>query len=138
MALNYDDLKVGDQIPTFSITLDQMMLWKYSGASGDFNPIHNDAELGKKSGLGGTIAHGLSSMGRLQKTITDWVGDPGKLKRMTNRFAFPAKPGDTLTFGATIVEKYTEDGKNYVKLEGFAKNQDGNDILSKAVAVVEI
>ncbi len=30
--------------------------------SGDYNPIHVDGELGKKSGLGGTILHGLSSL----------------------------------------------------------------------------
>jgi acyl dehydratase len=138
MAISYDEVNVGDEIPSFSIQLDQMMLWMYSGASGDFNPIHNDKEFGEKVGLGGTIAHGLSSMGRLQKTVVDWVEDPGKLKKLKVRFAAPARPGDTVTFKGKVVDKKEEDGKKLVVLEVGAETQDGVQILTKGEAVVQL
>lgn len=138
MGVSYDDVKVGDEIPSFSIPLDQMMLWMYSGASGDFNPIHNDKEFGEKVGLGGTIAHGLSSMGRMQKTVTDWIEDPGKLKKLKVRFSAPARPGDTVTFWGKVTDKKEEDGKKLVFLEVGAQTQDGAQVLSKGEAVVEL
>lgn len=138
MGVSYEDIKVGDEIPSFSIQLEQMMLWMYSGASGDFNPIHNDKEFGEKVGLGGTIAHGLSSMGRMQKTLTDWIEDPGKLRKLKVRFAAPARPGDTVTFKGKVTDKKEEDGKKLVVLEVGAETQDGVQVLTKGEAVVEL
>ncbi len=138
MGVSYEDVKVGDEIPSFSIQLEQMMLWMYSGASGDFNPIHNDKEFGEKVGLGGTIAHGLSSMGRMQKTLTDWIEDPGKLRRLKVRFAAPARPGDTVTFKGKVTDKKEEDGKKLVFLEVGAETEDGVQVLTKGEAVIEL
>jgi acyl dehydratase len=87
--VTFDQVNVGDEIPKLEVTLDQMMLWMYAGASGDFNPIHVDKEFAEKVGLGGTIAHGLSSMARLGRCITDWLGDPGALKRFGVRMCAP-------------------------------------------------
>jgi acyl dehydratase len=136
--IKFDQVNVGDEIPKLEVTLDQMMLWMYAGASGDFNPIHVDKEFAEKVGLGGTIAHGLSSMARLGRCITDWVGDPGALKRFGVRFASPARPGDTVTFWGKVVDKKVEEGKNLVTLEAGAHIQDGTQVLTKGVAVVEL
>jgi acyl dehydratase len=138
MAVSFDKVSVGDEIPEFSIQLEQMMLWQYAGASGDFNPIHVDKEFGEKVGLGGTIAHGLSNMGRLQKAITDWIEDPGRLRKLKVRFSAPARPGDTVTFSGKVTDKRVEDGKNLVFLEVGARTQDGVQVLTKGEAVVEL
>jgi len=136
--VTFDEVNVGDEIPKLEVTLDQMMLWMYAGASGDFNPIHVDKEFAEKVGLGGTIAHGLSSMARLGRCLTDWVGDPGSLKRFKVRFASPARPGDTVTFWGKVIDKKVEDGKNLVTLEVGANIGDGTVVLSKCEAVVEL
>lgn len=138
MAVSYDQVNVGDDIPPLSVELNQMMLWIYAGASGDFNPIHVDKEFGEKVGLGGTIAHGLSSMARMGRCVTDWIGDPGELKRLKVRFSAPAKPGDTVTFKGRVTEKKEEDGKKLVVLEVTAENQDGAQILTRGEAVAEL
>ena len=136
--VTFDQVNVGDEIPSLEITLDQMMLWMYAGASGDFNPIHVDKEFAEKVGLGGTIAHGLSSMGRMQKTVTDWIEDPGMLGKLKVRFAAPAHPGDTVTFWGKVIDKKEEDGKKLVTLEIGAQTQDGVQVLTKGEAVVEM
>jgi len=136
--VDFDSVNVGDEIPELVVTLDQMMLWMYSGASLDYNPIHNDKDFGEKVGLGGTIAHGLSSMGRQGRALTDWLGDPGRLKKLKIRMSAPAKPGDTLTFWGKVREKKEEDGKKLVVLDVGCKNQDGAEILSRGEAVVEL
>jgi len=136
--VKFDGIEVGYEIPPLEVTLDQMMLWMYAGASGDFNPIHVDKEFGEKVGLGGTIAHGLSSMARLGRCLTDWAGDPGALKRFRVRFASPARPGDTVRFWGKVTGKTVEDGKNLVTLEVGANLQDDTVVLSKGEAVVEL
>lgn len=136
--VSFDNINVGDEIPKLEVTLDQMMLWMYAGASGDFNPIHVDKEFGEKVGLGGTIAHGLSSMARLGRCITDWLGDPGALKRFKVRFASPARPGDTVTFWGKVTDKKVEDGAKLVTLEVGADIQDGTQVLTRGEAVVEL
>jgi acyl dehydratase len=138
MAVSFENLNVGDEISPLSVQLDQMMLWIYAGASGDFNLIHVDKEFGEKVGLGGTIAHGLSNMARMGRCVTDWVQDPGALKQLKVRFSAPARPGDTVTFKGKVTDKKEEDGKRTVVLEAWAENQDGAPILSKGVAVVEL
>lgn len=138
MAVSFEQVKVGDEIPPLSVELNQMMLWLYAGASGDFNPIHIDKEFGEKVGLGGTIAHGLSSMARMCRCLTDWAEDPGALKRFKVRFSKPAKPGDTVTFSAKIVDKKEEDGHKVVMLECNAMTQDGLVVLSNASAEIEL
>lgn len=138
MTVKFDDVNVGDEITPLSVELNQMMLWMYAGASGDFNPIHVDRDFGEKVGLGGTIAHGLSSMGRMGKCITDWIGDPGKLKKFKVRFSSPARPGDTVKFWARVTDKKTEGDKKMVVLEVGAQNQEGAQILTKGYAEVEV
>ncbi|PYM48869.1 MAG: dehydratase, partial [Candidatus Rokuibacteriota bacterium] len=41
----------------------QIQLTRYAGASGDFNPIHQDAAFAKAAGMGDVFAHGMLSMG---------------------------------------------------------------------------
>src|SRR5436190_15311324 len=41
----------------------QIQLTRYAGASGDFNPIHQDDEFAKAAGMGGVFGHGMLTMG---------------------------------------------------------------------------
>lgn len=138
MAVSFDQVNVGDEIPRLSVTLDQMMLWMYAGASLDFNPIHVDKEVGEQAGLGGTIAHGLSNMARLGRCLTDWLEDPGALKQFKVRMRNPARPGDTITYWGKVTGKSEEDGRKLVMLEVGADNQDGVPILASGTATVEL
>lgn len=138
MAVSFDQVNVGDEIPRLSVTLDQMMLWMYAGASLDFNPIHVDKEVGEQAGLGGTIAHGLSNMARLGRCLTDWLEDPGALKQFKVRMRNPARPGDTITYWGKVTGKSEEDGRKLVMLEVGADNQGGVPILASGTATVEL
>src|SRR5664280_3049949 len=66
---------------TGSEKVDKYRAIYYAGASGDYNPIHIDPEFGKLVGLNGAILQGLCTLAFAAKTVTDWAGDPGKLKK---------------------------------------------------------
>jgi len=127
------DIKVGD---TFSASeeVDKYRTIYYAGASGDFNPIHIDPEFGKIVGLGGVILHGLCTFGFMTKTVTDWAGDPGSLKKIKCRFAKPVHLGDTVTTKAAV--SAVEGNKATIGLT--VSNQDGADVLTQVSAEVEL
>ncbi|MDT8272678.1 MAG: MaoC/PaaZ C-terminal domain-containing protein [Desulfomonilia bacterium] len=121
---------------TFSAqeTVDKYRAIYYAGASGDFNPIHIDPEFGKMVGLGGVILHGLCAAGFVVKTITDWLGDPGKLKRFKCRFASPVHLDDVITTTGEVIE-VKEDRANIVLK---VSNQNGIDVETNVSAEVEV
>ena len=101
--MSQKEIKQGE---TFSAseTVDKYRAIYYAGASGDFNPIHIDPEFGQMVGLGGVILHGLCTLGFAAKSVTDWTGDPGKLKRLKCRFAAPVHLEDVISTRAEITE----------------------------------
>ncbi len=137
-GLKYDEVSVGDELPAQSKEVHKMDLIVYAGASGDFNPIHVDDEFAKNVGLGGVIAHGLLNMATLCRSLTDWLGDPGILRRLKVRFDANVRPGDTVTTKGKVTEKRVEDGRNLVVLEVGMVNQDGAEVLSRGEAVAEL
>jgi 3-hydroxybutyryl-CoA dehydratase len=115
-------------------TVDRYRAIYYAGASGDFNPIHIDPEFGKMVGLGGVILHGLCAVGFVVKTITDWQGDPGKLKRFKCRFASPVHIDDVITTSGEVFE--VKEGRARLALK--VANQNGVEVETNVTAEVEI
>src|SRR5919109_2711430 len=84
--VRFEDLKVGDAIPSRSTVIRREDVKAYADASGDQNPLHQDDAFARSVGFPGIIAHGMFSMAHLTKAVTDWLGDPGALKRMKVQF----------------------------------------------------
>jgi acyl dehydratase len=69
------------------VTPDKYLPFRYAGASGDFNPIHLDAELAKAVGFPSNILHGLWSMAQVARAAVEAAGgDPRSLKRLSVQF----------------------------------------------------
>ena len=131
MALNMSNLKPGDEHSEMVIdNLSRTQLVMYSGASGDYNPLHTDDLYCKEAaGYPGVFAHGMLSMGLTGKMLTNYVGD-GRLKKYGVRFTNQVWPGDTLTSKATVVEVRDEDGDKVVDLALETVNQDGKTVIT--------
>ncbi len=122
------------QIFSGSEKVDKYRAIYYAGASGDFNPIHIDPDFGKMVGLGGAILQGLCTLAFAAKTVTDWAGDPGKLKKIRCRFSAPVMMEDTITIQGTVVD--VNDKKGIVDLK--VTKQTGVEVLQKVEAIVEL
>lgn len=131
MALNMSDLKPGNEHSEVVIdNLSRTQLVMYSGASGDYNPLHTDDVYTKEvAGYPGVFAHGMLTMGLTGKMLTNYVGD-GRLTKFGVRFTNQVWPGDTLTSTATVTEVRVEDGQALVDLEVKTTNQDGTTVVS--------
>lgn len=82
---------------------------RYAGASGDFNPIHNDPEFAKKQGLDGTIGHGMLVMGIVGQMITA-ISDPGYVTNFNVKFVGMLKPGEAIEVSTSVKKKSEELG----------------------------
>jgi acyl dehydratase len=81
-----------DHIETIKTDEDAPLLYRLSG---DYNPLHVDADLAQMSGFKKPILHGLNSFGischAVIKSMLD--NDQTKFKAIRGRFASPVTPG---------------------------------------------
>jgi acyl dehydratase len=83
-------------------------LVRYAGASGDFNPLHHDAEFARAAGLPDVMAHGMYSAGLVASALQRWFG-AGSLVRFAIRFRRPVWPGDVLVLRCTAMAPAGDD-----------------------------
>ncbi len=122
----YDQLQAGDPLPTLTKpAITEVQLVRYSGASGDFNPIHTVHQAGVDAGNGGVITHGMVIMGFVGQMITQWVR-PDQVRKFGVRFTGMSKPGDVITVTGKVVEKFEAEGERRVRCEVEAADQTGH------------
>lgn len=99
------ELESGGRIPEVRVTPDRYLPYRYAGASGDFNPIHLDADFARAVGLPRTILHGLYCVGLIARASIDAAGgDPRALRRMRLQFRAMAFPEEEIVITGTVTE----------------------------------
>lgn len=126
MAPDYERIQVGDRLPGLTKPpITEIQLVRYSGASGDFNPIHTVHQAGVEAGNNGVIAHGMLIMGFVAQMITNWVR-PEQVRRFGVRFTGISRPGDIITVTGKVAEKFEAEGERRVRCEVEAVDQTGH------------
>jgi acyl dehydratase len=98
------ELNAGDRIEELRVTPDKYVPHRYAGASGDFNPIHIDADFARMVGLPGAILHGLYVMGLVAKAVTDATGgDPRSLKSLSVQFRGMSFPEQEIVVSGEVI-----------------------------------
>lgn len=132
------DVQVGTELPGLTMTFTREHLVAYAHASGDMNPIHREEEFAKSVGLPDVIAHGMLTMGRAIKVVTDWVGDPTAIVdysvRMTRPVVVPAGDGVQVEFTGKV-GAINDDGTVRIDLGAVF---DGQTVLGQARATVRL
>jgi acyl dehydratase len=141
MAVNYDDIEVGNKMPVYtSDPITRTHLVRYSGASGDFNPLHHDETFIKMIGMKNVIAHGMLIMGIAGEAITSWIENK-YLRKFNARFLSMTEPADlddmentkdraTITVSGKVVKKYVENGEKRIQCDIIAQDALGSKKLS--------
>ena len=132
----FDDVTVGDELPPLvKGPIKQIQLTRYAGASGDFNPIHQDDEFANAAGMGGVFAHGMLSMGFVAQAVTDWSG-AGTVRKISVRFAALVRLKDVVTCKGRVLGKSSRNGEGACELEIWAENQRGEHVVIGKATVV--
>jgi acyl dehydratase len=130
MALSASKLTVGDRHTERVVeNLTRTQLVQYSGASGDYHPLHSDEIYATQAaGYRSVFAHGMLTMGMTGKAVTNFVGD-GRLTRFACQFRSQVWPGDTLDATVTVSAIRAAGGQQLVDLAISTLNQDGTEVL---------
>jgi len=144
----YEDVEVGSEVTALKKIATTRMLVQYAGASGDFNPLHYEEDFAKNLGVGKPIVHGLLKRAWLVNLMTDWIGQDGKLKRLSCRYRgmdYPRKmksfddphDGDTWLCKGKVTKKFIENEEHLVECEIWVENSKGEkNTTGGAVAVL--
>lgn len=87
----------------------------FARISGDDNPIHLDAEAGRRMGFAGTIAHGMLGASLISRLLGTQLPGPGTIYLAQElRFRRPIAPGETVM--ATVEVTSRRDDKPIFEL----------------------
>jgi acyl dehydratase len=125
------EFKEGASLPTVKKNISQDNINLYAKASGDFNPIHIDADYARKTPLGGTVAHGMLILACVSQMMTNafgrnWLSGG----RLNVRFRAPARPGDVITVSGTIRRMEKGDGFQMIDCDVLCRNQNNEPIIT--------
>ena len=132
--MRLDELAVGQWAEhAKSVTDADVVL--FAGVTGDFNPVHVDAEAAARSMFGGRIAHGMLSAGLISAAIAMRLPGPGSIYlSQTLRFTKPVRIGDTVTARVEVLEVIA--AKHRVRLATTCRNQHGEVVLDGEATVL--
>lgn len=119
----FADLQIGDK-GSMTKTVSEHDIYAFAGITGDFNPIHVDAEFAKKTMFKERIAHGMLSAGFISAVLgTTMPGPTNVYMSQEIIFKAPVKIGDTVTATVELIEKIEE--KHRLIFRTTVTNQDG-------------
>lgn len=122
---SFDDFFIG-QRTTFTKTVTEADVYLLAGLTGDQNPLHVDAEFGKKTRFGQRVVHGVMAAGFVSAALTR-LGIGHVYVFQSLRFRHPVFIGDTVTATAEIVEKLPE--KQRLRVRTVCHNQRGEQVV---------
>ena len=129
-------VEAGQALPELRKAVTQEQINRYAEASGDFNPIHLDAQFAAASSFGRIVAHGMLVLAFLSEMMTTAFGtawlQSGQLKV---RFRAPAYPGDAVTTFGQVTKLTDQEGSRRAVCAVGCRNQQGEELITGEASV---
>jgi acyl dehydratase len=133
----FEDCRVGDKAVSPGRTITETDVVLFAGFTGDWMPIHTDAEYARQTQFGERIAHGLlvltAGIALLLRPgqsplLPEGTTTLHEVERV--RFVAPAKLGDTIhTEGEIVRTTELDQARGSIAVRGEVKNQR-NELLA--------
>jgi hydroxyacyl-ACP dehydratase HTD2-like protein with hotdog domain len=134
----FEDIAVGDHIPTLTVIVDETQMFFFSAATYNGHRIHYDKQWARETeGYDNVLVHGPLQAALLARALGDWVGGRGRLVSFSVQNRAVAYPGESLGFGGEVTGKRLSDkGTGLVDL--VIAGRRGDTILMPGTATVEL
>lgn len=123
-SLHFEDVTVGDELPSLDVPLTAAVIVGGALASRDYTPVHHDRAAARSQGLSDVIMNILTTNGYVGRYVTDWAGPDAVVRELRVRLGAPNLPGDTMKMTGSVVS--ADDGVVEVQVSG--KNSWGNHV----------
>ena len=133
-GLTYEQFKLGDTFTSQARTVTEADVVNFAGLSGDFNPLHTNAEFGKSTPFGERIAHGMLAAA-MATGMANWTGvfegTTLALMEQVIQYKGAVKFGDTIYLELRVSDKKetSKPDRGVVVFETHVCNQDGKAVI---------
>jgi len=107
-GLYFEEFEIGDEVVSSGRTITETDVVAFAALSGDWNPMHTDAEYAKTGMFGQRVAHGLLvlsiasglavRLGFMEETVLAF-------RELTWKFSRPVMIGDTVRVRAVVHQR---------------------------------
>lgn len=134
----FDDIAVGEHIPTLTIVVDETQMFFFSATTYNGHRIHYDKEWARDTeGYDNVLVHGPLQAALLARALGDWIGGRGRLVSFAVQNRAIAYPGESLSFGGEVTCKRLGDNGTGL-LDLVIAGRRGDTILMPGTATVEL
>jgi uncharacterized OB-fold protein len=92
-----------DVLPELTVPLTTTTVVAAAIATRDFTPVHHDRAAARAQGAADVFLNILTTMGFIQRLVTDWGGPRALVRSISVRLGAPACAGDTLTLTGNVL-----------------------------------
>jgi uncharacterized OB-fold protein/acyl dehydratase len=121
-----------DPLPIWVLPVTPTLIVSGALATRDFQDVHHDRDLARKKGSKDTFLNINTSLGLMQRYVTDWAGPEAVVRAMRVRLGAPAYPYLPLTFSGNVQSVDPETGLVTVAVSA------SNDLGRHAAGTVEL
>ena len=133
----FEDVSVGDAIPTLSVTVDETQMFFFSAATYNGHRIHYDKQWARDvEGYDDVLVQGPLQSALLARALTDWIGGRGRLVEYSVQNRAVAHPGQELVFCGVVTAKRLADSVGLVDLD--IAGRRGGTVLMPGTATVAL
>ena len=137
----FEEVRVGQVRRSGARTITEADFVQFGSLTGDFNPLHFDAEFAKETMFGQRIAHGmlvasyaigmLTQLGHLERTVLAF-------RALEMKFSAPVFMGDTIRVEMRVTEKKAARRMNggWVTSDIKVRKQDGTVVQSGVITLL--
>ena len=137
MAITWDAVREGQELPVLEKNPGVTQLVKYAAGSGDFNPLHHDYAFPQAKQLGSIIVHGRFKYASLGELVSNWLGHNGRIQKLSCQYRGMDMPNQPIRCRGSVKRKWEEGGQKLAQLEIWTENAKGEKTTpGEAVDVV--
>jgi acyl dehydratase len=132
----FEDVEVGQLIPSLrkNCSTQQLVIW--AGASGDFYQIHYDQAFARNTGLETIVVHGALKHAFLGQLLHDWVAPAGRIEKFGCQYRGMDYPDQDITCKGVVTGKRVEGDRHTVELEVWTENPNGQKTTPGTARVI--
>ena len=134
----FEDVAVGDALPSLEFTTSLTALVMYAGATWDFHRYHYDPEFVKQIGMPAPFMDGQMLGALMSGMLMNWGGRDAFVRRLSYRQRATVFEGDEIVLSAVVVDKSQEAGRSLVHVRLDVSKADGTAVSRDARASVEL
>lgn len=134
----FEDVAVGESLPTLESVITLTSLIMYAGATWDFHRYHYDAVLATALGYRGPFMDGQMCGAMLARQLMRWGGANAFVRKLSYRLREMVFVDESIVITGVVKDKIIENGRCLALCTMSVVKTDGTIVIGDAAAAVEL